>query len=144
MSENTHLIVCPNCRAINRVQGGREAEATCGKCRGKVFEPVPLELVGSTFERHLLKTDVPVLVDFYSPTCGPCLMMTPQFQEAARLLHPRVRLAKVDTSQEVGIAGHFDIRSVPTLMLFRNGRQIASQPGAINARDIVSWVNQYV
>lgn len=144
MTENSNLIVCPQCRAINRVHVGREAEATCGKCKSKVFEPVPLELVGSTFERHLLKTDVPVLVDFYSPTCGPCLMMTPQFQEAAKLLHPRVRLAKVDTSQEVGIAGHFDIRSVPTLIIFKNGRQIASQPGAMNARDIVNWVNQYI
>jgi len=144
MTESTNLIVCPNCRAINRVQMSKAVQATCGKCKGKVFEPHPVELVGATFERHLLKTEVPVLVDFYSPTCGPCLMMTPQFDEAARLLHPRVRLAKVDTSQEVGIAGHFDIRSVPTLMLFRNGQQVASQPGTMNARNIANWVNQYI
>ncbi|QGY39638.1 thiol reductase thioredoxin [Pseudodesulfovibrio cashew] len=144
MNTQTRNIVCPHCRAINRVQAGREAEATCGKCRGRVFEAKPLELVGSTFERHVTKSDVPVLVDFYSPSCGPCLMMGPQFEEAAKLLHPRVRLAKVDTSAEVGIAGHFGIRSVPTLMLFRGGRQVASQAGAMNARDIVAWTNQYL
>ena len=144
MPENNNLIVCPHCRAINRVHAGREAEAACGKCKAKVFEPFSVELVGATFERHLTKTDIPVLVDFYSPSCGPCLMMTPQFEEAAKQLYPKVRLAKVDTSQEVGIAGHFGIRSVPTLMLFKNGQQIASQPGAMNAGQIVTWANQYV
>jgi len=144
MTENSSLIVCPYCRAINRVHSGKEAAATCGKCKGKVFEPLPLELVGATFQRHIMKTDIPVLVDFYSPSCGPCLMMTPQFEEAARQLHPKVRLAKIDTSQEVGIAGHFDIRSVPTLMLFKNGQQVATQAGAMNGRDIVAWVNQYL
>lgn len=144
MTADTHLLVCPGCRAINRVQSGREAEATCGKCKTKVFEPRALELVGATFDRHLAKTDLPVLVDFYSPTCGPCLMMGPQFDEAAKLLHPRVRLGKLDTSMETAIAGRFNIQSVPTLAIFKNGKEIARQPGAMGSQDIVNWVKRFI
>lgn len=144
MTADTHLIVCPACRAINRVHAGREAEAACGKCKTKVFEPKPLELVGATFDRHIQKTEIPVLVDFYNPTCGPCLMMGPQFDEAARELHPAVRLVKIDTSVEQAIAGRFGIQSVPTLALFKDGREIARQPGAMNARDISAWVRRNI
>lgn len=144
MTADTHLLVCPGCRAINRVQSGREAEATCGKCKTKVFEPRALELVGATFDRHLAKTDLPVLVDFYSPTCGPCLMMGPQFDEAAKLLHPRVRLGKLDTSMETAIAGRLNIQSVPTLAIFKNGKEIARQPGAMGSQDIVNWVKRFI
>ncbi|MCJ2166023.1 MULTISPECIES: thioredoxin domain-containing protein [unclassified Pseudodesulfovibrio] len=144
MTTDSKLIVCPNCRAINRVHNGREAEATCGKCTTKVFEPVALELVGTTFDRHITKNEVPVLVDFYSPTCGPCLMMGPQFAEAAKTLHPKVRLAKIDTTADQAIAARFNVRAVPTLILFKGGREIARQPGAMNASDIVSWVGQHI
>ena len=144
MTADTRLIVCPNCRAINRVKNGREAAATCGKCSKKVFEPVPLELVGPTFNRHITKSEVPVLVDFYSPTCGPCLMMGPQFAQAAKDLHPRVRLAKIDTTADQAIASLYNISAVPTLILFKQGREIARQPGAMNAMDMASWVRQYI
>jgi thioredoxin 2 len=144
MAESTHILVCPGCGALNRVQAGREPQATCGKCKGQVFPPHPLELVGATFDRHTTKNDIPVLVDFYSPTCGPCLMMVPQFEAAAKALHPEVRLAKIDTSAEQAVAGRFAIRAVPTLVLFRDGREIARQPGAMNARDIESWVRQHI
>lgn len=144
MTVDTHLIVCPSCRAINRVQGGRELQATCGKCGKKVFEKHPLELVGMTFDRHIGKTELPVLVDFYSPGCGPCLMMGPQFEEAARLLYPAVRLAKIDTSAELAIANRFGIQSVPTLAIFKGGREIARQPGAMSAQDIVAWTRSHI
>ncbi|MBC17642.1 MAG: thiol reductase thioredoxin [Desulfovibrio sp.] len=144
MTVDTALIVCPACRAINRIQQGREAQATCGKCQRPVFENHPLELVGSTFDRHIAKTGIPVLVDFYSPSCGPCLMMTPQFEEAARQLYPLVRLAKIDTSAELAIASRFAIQSVPTLALFKGGKEVARQPGAMNSRDIVSWVRSQI
>ncbi len=144
MPADSHLLVCPGCRAINRVQSGREAEATCGKCKTKVFEPRALELVGATFDRHIAKTDLPVLVDFYSPTCGPCLMMGPQFDDAAKLLHPQVRLGQLDTSMETAIAGRFNIQSVPTLALFKEGKEVARQSGAMGAQDIANWVKQYI
>lgn len=142
MTNESNLIVCPQCRAVNRVQQGREAQATCGKCKAKVFEPQPVELVGPTFDRHIAKNSVPVLVDFYSPTCGPCLMMGPEFAKAAETLYPDVRLAKVDTSAEGAIASRFGIQAVPTLILFRDGREIARQPGALSARDLVEWTRQ--
>lgn len=144
MTADNHLIVCPNCRAINRVISGREAEATCGKCKEKVFDTHPLELVGATFDRHIAKTEIPVLVDFYSPSCGPCLMMGPQFEEAAKKLHPRMRLAKIDTTMEQAIAGRFSIQAVPTLAIFKGGKEIARQPGAMNAQQIVDWANGYL
>lgn len=144
MTTETNLIVCPSCRAINRVHMDKAAQATCGKCKSAVFEPLALELVGATFDRHIAKTEIPVLVDFYSPTCGPCLMMGPQFEEAARLLHPQVRLAKVDTSAELGIAGRYGIQSVPTLILFKGGVEAARQPGAMNAGDIATWARRFM
>ena len=139
MTTDSHLIVCPQCRAINRVQPGRESQATCGKCKAKVFEPHPLELVGPTFDRHLAKSTLPMLVDFYSPTCGPCLMMGPEFAKAAETLYPDVRLAKVDTSAEGAIASRYGIQAVPTLILFRDGREVARQSGAMGAKDLVNW-----
>ncbi|MUM78583.1 thioredoxin fold domain-containing protein [Pseudodesulfovibrio sp. F-1] len=144
MTDTARILVCPGCGARNRVQAGREAQATCGKCRAAVFEPKPLELVAATFERQIAGSHAPLLVDFYSPTCGPCLMMVPQFEEAARALHPDVRLAKIDTSAEIEVATRFAIRAVPTLVLFRHGREIARQPGAMNARDIEAWVRSHL
>lgn len=144
MTADAHLIVCPDCRAINRVHAGREAEAVCGKCKAKVFDNHPLELVGATFDRHISKTEIPVLVDFYSPTCGPCLMMLPQFNEAAKTLHPQMRLVKIDTTMELAIANRFGIQSVPTLAILKGGREVARQSGAMNAQDIVAWARQYL
>ncbi len=144
MPGEARLVVCPECRTINRIQPDRAAQASCGKCKGKVFQPSPLELVGLTFDRHVGKTEIPVLVDFYSPTCAPCLMMGPQFDEAARGLHPTVRLAKIDTTAEQAIAARFNVASVPTMILFKQGKEIARQAGAMLAAEITAWVRQFV
>lgn len=144
MTVETRLIVCPDCRAINRIEPDRAAQATCGKCKGKVFQPIPLELVGPTFDRHIAKSEVPVLVDFYSPTCAPCLMMGPQFDEAAKDLHPSARLAKIDTSVEQAIASRFNVSSVPTLIIFKGGKEIARQPGAMLAAEMTAWVKKHI
>jgi thioredoxin 2 len=84
---------------------------------------------------------LPVLVDFWAPWCGPCKMMAPQFQQAARQLEPRIRLAKVNTEAEPHLAAQFGIRSIPTLALFQGGREIARQAGAMGVQDIVRWVS---
>ncbi len=144
MNTDTRLIVCPNCRAINRVATGREAEAVCGKCKAKVLEPTALELVGPTFDRHIAKNEIPVLVDFFSPTCGPCLIMGPQVEEAAKALHPRVRLAKIDTTADQAIAARFNVMAVPTLILFKGGREVARQPGALDSAGIGHWIEQHI
>ena len=98
-----------------------------------------MTLTGESFSRHVERSDLPLLVDFWAPWCGPCKMMAPQFQQAARLLEPRVRLAKVDTEAEPQLGARYGIRSIPTLVLFRGGSELARQSGALGAQDIVRW-----
>jgi len=140
MSDSLHL-VCPHCHAINRVPTSRLGQApNCGQCHRPLFDAHPLELTAATFDRHISRNDIPLLVDFWAPWCGPCKMMAPQFAQAAGLLEPQVRLAKVNTEAEQGLGAQYGIRSIPTLALFRGGREIARQPGAMGAQDIVNWV----
>lgn len=139
MAESLHL-VCPHCRAVNRVPQDRLAGGpNCGKCRQALFLGEPLALDGAAFETQLTRSDLPLLVDFWAEWCGPCKMMAPQFLRAASLLEPQVRLAKVDTEAEQGLAARFGIRSIPTLVLFQGGREVARQAGAMGAEDIVRW-----
>jgi thioredoxin 2 len=140
MSDSLHL-VCPHCHAINRVPAARLGQApNCGQCHRPLFDAHPLELTAATFDKHISRNDIPLLVDFWAPWCGPCKMMAPQFAQAAGLLEPQVRLAKVNTEAEQGLGAQYGIRSIPTLALFRGGREIARQPGAMGAQDIVNWV----
>ncbi|ODU49597.1 MAG: thioredoxin [Thiobacillus sp. SCN 63-374] len=140
MSDSQH-IVCPHCHAVNRVPAARLAQnPKCGQCHQPLYSGHPVALTAATFARHIQRSDIPVLVDFWAPWCGPCKMMAPQFEQAARLLEPRVRLAKVDTEAEQQLGAQFGIRSIPTLALFSGGREIARQPGAMGAQEIVRWV----
>lgn len=111
----------------------------CGKCQQHLFNGHPLELNSGNFARHLQRNDIPLLVDFWAPWCGPCKMMAPQFARAAGSLEPRFRLAKVNTEAEPELGGQFGIRSIPTLVLFRAGREIARQSGAMGVQDIIRW-----
>lgn len=140
MSDALH-IVCPHCNAVNRIAAGRLGERpNCGKCHQPLFTGHPTELTAATFQQHIGRSDIPVLVDFWAPWCGPCKMMAPQFVQAAAQLEPRVRLAKVNTEAEQMLGTQFAIRSIPTMALFRGGREVARQPGAMSASDIVQWV----
>ncbi|AMG44749.1 thioredoxin TrxC [Achromobacter ruhlandii] len=135
-------IVCPHCQSINRVPTAKmDAHPNCGRCQRPLFTGEPIELTTATFSRHVERNDIPLLVDFWAPWCGPCKMMAPQFQQAARLLEPKVRVAKVDTEAEPQLAAQFGIRSIPTLALFQNGREVARQAGAMGVQDIVRWVS---
>lgn len=134
-------IVCPHDGAINRVPHARLGDAPrCGRCHAPLFTAEPLDLAGTAFDRQVGASDVPVLVDFWAPWCGPCRMMAPAFAAAAPLLEPQVRLAKVNTEEEQALAGRFGIRSIPTLILFARGQEVARHSGAFSsAGQIERW-----
>jgi thioredoxin 2 len=139
MSDALHS-VCPRCGAINRVAAARLGEAPkCGQCHAPLFDAHPVELTTAKFRTHVQRNDIPVLVDFWAPWCGPCRVMGPQFAQAAAQLEPHVRLAKVNTEAEQALAGELNIRSIPTMILFKGGREVARQSGSIGTADIVRW-----
>lgn len=134
-------LVCPHCNTTNRVPTQRLGDGpTCGKCHESLFTGQPLSLNQGSFSKHVNNSDIPLVVDFWAPWCGPCQMMAPAFESAAQALEPRARLAKVDTEQEPGIGTQFQIRSIPTLICFKGGKEIARQAGAMRAPDIIKWV----
>ncbi|MDD2684673.1 MAG: thioredoxin TrxC [Gallionella sp.] len=139
MSEPKH-IVCPHCDAVNRVPEDKlRAAPTCGKCKQALFTAHPVELNANNFATHIARSDVPVLVDFWAPWCGPCRMMAPAYAQAAERLEPNMRVVKLDTEQAQQIAAQYNIRSIPTLALFKGGKEVARQAGAMDVNGIVAW-----
>ena len=139
MNDAVH-VVCPVCRALNRVPASRlAAKPACGRCHAKLFAGEPLTLDASAFDDHIARGDLPVLVDFWAPWCAPCRSMAPEFERAAQRMEPAYRLGKVDTEAQRELAARFTIRSIPTLILFRGGREIARHSGALSADDIERW-----
>jgi thioredoxin 2 len=134
-------IVCPHCTAVNRIPAGRSPrDGRCGTCHQPLFTSHPVILDGVSFDRHLQRSDIPLLVDFWAEWCGPCKMMAPVFQRAAAVLEPQLRLAKVDTEAERRLAQQFNIRSIPTLILFKNGQEAARLAGAVDLVRLLDWV----
>ncbi|PYF01934.1 thioredoxin [Rhodopseudomonas faecalis] len=139
------LIVCPHCGATNRLPDGRPASAAkCGKCGVALFGGHPADVSAAIFSRHIERSTIPVLVDVWAPWCAPCRMMAPAFAAAAAELEPQVRLVKLNSDVEQAVAAQLGISGIPTLLLFRGGREIARQSGAMSARQIVQWTKQHL
>lgn len=141
----SYQAVCPHCSTTNRLPKSKPAkEAKCGKCGKPVFNGNPVALTTQSFQRHISSNDIPVVVDFWAEWCGPCKMMAPEFKKAASEIEPQARFAKLDTEAEQAIAARFGIRSIPTLIIYRQGKEIARQAGAMRAEQLKAWVRQFV
>lgn len=144
MTEPIH-IVCSHCNSVVRVPTDRlEQSPRCPKCHEALFDGHPFTLRTADFDQHVGRNDLPLVVDFWAPWCGPCRMMAPHYEEAARRLQMRARFAKVNSDEEPSLSARFGIRGIPTLIAFRNGEEVARQSGAMDLGTLQRWLGPVI
>jgi len=142
MSESL-IIACPQCNQLNRVPKLKlSADGKCGSCKSPLFLDSPLTLNQNSFSNHVVKSDLPILIDFWAPWCGPCKMMAPVLDEVVKKLEPNLRVGKINTENEQSLAAQFNIRSIPTLVVFHKGKEIERIAGAMAQDQLIQWTNQ--
>jgi thioredoxin 2 len=145
VNETVRHVVCPHCDSVNRLPSSRDAStAKCGKCHKPLFTGQPLPASAAGFLKQIERNDIPVVADFWADWCGPCHAMAPAYARVAADLEPRMRFLKVDTEAEPALAAKYQIRSIPTLIVFRNGKIVGQRAGAMDAGTLKSWLGQYI
>jgi thioredoxin 2 len=136
-------VVCPHCDGVNRLPPDRPAAAArCGRCREPLFTGAPVDLDEGRFDRHLARSDLPLIVDFWAAWCGPCRAMAPIFTRAAETLEPQARFVKVDVDANPGLAARYGVQGIPALFAFKDGQVAARHAGVADAALLKSWVDR--
>ncbi len=139
--DNHNHVACPHCNAVNRIPETRLGDnPSCGQCKQSLFTGAPINLTDANFAAHIERSSIPVVVDFWADWCGPCKMMAPHFKSVAGNLEPHVRFAKLDTDANPDTSARFNIRSIPTLIVYKNGQEVARKSGAMDANTLANWI----
>jgi len=142
---NSLKVVCPHCDAVNKIPAEKlGAGGSCGKCKKKLFAGKPATLTAANAQRHIEQSDIPVVIDCWASWCGPCQSFAPTFNQTAQVIEPKARFAKLNTEKEQGLAGRFQIRSIPTLMIMKNGKEVARQAGAMSQTQFEAWLRPFL
>ncbi len=138
-------IVCPHCDSVNRVPRSRIGDGPkCGRCGNPLFTASPVHLGDHNFHKHVSRNGIPVLVDFWAPWCAPCRIMEPGMEQAAARFEPNLRVAKVNTDEAGQVAAGLGIQGIPTVILFRNGSEVARQTGAMDPGTLMRWIEAHL